>query len=123
MASHIDLGITGETIAKQYLESKGYEILFSNWRHQHKEVDIICKTKNTLIFIEVKTRTDDYFQQPFEAVENQKMNHLIEAAEAFIENYTDFEEMRFDILSIIIRNESDPEIVHIIDAFIPGIDN
>lgn len=123
MASHLDFGKSGEKIARQYLENKGYRILKTNWRFSHKEVDIICKTGTTLVIAEVKTRSDDYFQQPFEAVQNQKQKHLIEAAEAFIEEYSDFKEIRYDIISIVKRNNSTPEIEHIKDAFIPGIDN
>ena len=123
MASHIDFGKSGEKIARQFLESKGYHILKLNWRYSHKEVDIICKTGKTLVIAEVKTRSDDYFQQPFEAVENQKQNHLVEAAEAFIEEYTDYEEIRYDIISIVKRKDSDPIIEHIEEAFIPGVDN
>ncbi len=122
MASHIDLGKSGEKIARQFLESKGYCILKVNWRHSHKEVDIICKKEKILVIAEVKTRSDDYFQQPFEAVETKKQNLLVEAAEAFIETYTDFEEVRYDIISIVKRKDSEPEIEHIKEAFIPGVD-
>jgi len=122
MASHIDFGKFGEKIARQFLENKGYCILKINWRHRHKEVDIICKKENILVIAEVKTRSDDYFQQPFEAVERKKQNLLVEAAEAFIEDYTDFEEVRYDIISIVKRKDSEPEIEHIEEAFIPGVD-
>jgi putative endonuclease len=123
MASHIDLGKKGEGIARQHLENKGYLILKENWRFRHKEVDIICKDGTTLVFVEVKTRSDDYFQKPFEAVENRKQNFLIEAAESFIEDYDDFTEVRFDIISIVQHPNAKPLIEHIIDAFLPGINH
>lgn len=122
MASHIDFGKSGEKIARQYLENKGYCILKTNWRYSHKELDIICKEGTTLVIAEVKTRADNYFQQPFEAVQDQKQRHLVEAAEAFIEDYTDFKEIRYDIISIVKRENTEPEIEHIKDAYIPGID-
>ena len=123
IASHIVLGKSGEEFARQYLEDKGYEVLEINWRNHHKEVDIICQKERILVFVEVKTRTDNYFQQPFEAVETEKQHHLCEAAEAYMEDYHDFDEIRFDIISVIKRKDSEAEIEHIEEAFIPGIDN
>jgi putative endonuclease len=122
MASHNEFGKKGEELARLYLIKKGYQILKSNWRFSYKEVDIICKKNQFLIIVEVKTRSDNYFQEPWESVEHSKRKHLIEAAEAFIEGYNDFEEIRYDILSIVMRKNAEPEIEHIEDAFIPGID-
>ncbi len=121
MTAHIELGIEGEKIAAQYLENKGYVILFKNWRFKHKEVDIICKDKSALVFVEVKTRTTDYFQKPYEAVENKKQKLLADAAEAFVSEYTNFEELRFDVVSIIIDKGEIKDIEHIKEAFIPGL--
>jgi putative endonuclease len=123
MATHIEFGKKGEDLAKQYLDNKGYSILKENWRFHHKEVDIICKEGTTLVFIEVKTRSDDFFQKPYEAVEIRKQQFLIEAAEAFIEEYTDFTELRFDIISIVQKPNTEPEIEHITDAFLPDINH
>lgn len=122
MASHLDFGKTGEQISRQYLENKGYAILKENWRFEHKEVDLICKDGNILVFVEVKTRSGDYFQQPYEAVEKKKQKLLIDAAEAFIQEFTDFDEIRFDIISIVQKPNSDAEIEHIINAFTPDLE-
>lgn len=122
MASHIDFGKNGEQISRQFLESKGYAILKENWRFEHKEVDLICKDGNTLVFVEVKTRSGNYFQQPYEAVEIRKQKLLIEAAEAFILEFSDFDEIRFDIISILQKPNSSAKIEHIINAFTPGLD-
>lgn len=121
MKAHIELGYEGEKIAAQYLENKGYIILNKNWRNKHKEVDLIFKDKTTLVFVEVKTRTGDYFQKPYEAVEHKKQILLAEAAEAFINGYSDFEELRFDVLSIVFDNNILKKIEHIKEAFIPGL--
>lgn len=123
MASHIDFGKNGEQMSRQFLENKGYAILEINWRFQHKEIDLICKDGNTLVFVEVKTRSGDYFQKPYEAVETKKQKLLIEAAEAFIVEFTDFIEIRFDIISIVQKPHSSAIIEHIINAFSPGLDN
>ena len=121
MALHIELGKNGENIAKQFLENVGYLILEENWRHLHKEIDIICKDESTLVFVEVKTRSGDFFQKPHEAVDLKKQLLLIDAAEAFIENYTDFNEIRFDIISILYNTNKMPIVEHIKEAFSPEL--
>ena len=123
MKSKIEIGFEGEKIAGQYLENKGYIVLYKNWRFKHKEVDIICKDKSTLVFVEVKTRTSDYFQKPYQAVQINKQNLLADAAEAFICDYTDFDDLRFDIVSIIFEKNIVKEVEHIKEAFIPGLNS
>lgn len=120
MSSHNELGKKGEKIAREYLEKNRYIILEVNWRYHHKEIDIIACNRNTLVIVEVKTRSGDYFQQPEEAVSLQKQKFLIEAAEAYIlENDIDLE-ARLDILSIVIKN-NEVKIRHIENAYYPSI--
>jgi putative endonuclease len=118
---HIELGKEGEKIARQYIENMGYIVLETNWRYRHKEIDIICKNENYLVFVEVKTRTTDFFQKPYEAVEIKKQKLLIDAAEAFIIDYIDFSEIRFDIISIVYKNFEIQLIEHIKEAFLPQL--
>jgi len=118
MADHNDIGAKGEKLATAYLIKKGYQILACNWRHRHKEVDIIARDGNELVFIEVKLRSTDYFGDPSEAVTLKKQRFLIEAAEAYLENTTDDPEVRFDIISII-ANSNGYKFDHITDAFCP----
>ncbi len=85
MSKHNETGIKGEQIAGIFLLNKGYSILFTNWRHGKKEVDIIAQKDEFLIFIEVKTRTNFNFGFPEESVNTKKKNFLRAAAEAFLE--------------------------------------
>jgi putative endonuclease len=66
------LGSKGEDLAVRFLEKKGYRILSRNFRTPVGEIDVIAEDRNTLVFIEVKTRTDDSFGHPFEAVTFRK---------------------------------------------------
>ena len=68
MANHHVLGQQGEALAVTYLAEKGYQILETNWRFKRAEVDIIAKLGQVLVFIEVKTRTTDYFGSPEEFI-------------------------------------------------------
>jgi putative endonuclease len=101
MASHNELGVKGETLAVNFLRSKNYNILATNWRWQKAEVDIIAQIENTLVFAEVKTRSSDTFIKPEEAVNEKKQQLLIDAAEAYCEaNMIDLE-LRFDVIAIV----------------------
>ena len=114
-------GAVGEQIAKEYLIKKGYIILATNWRAQHKEIDIIAKYKDVLVFVEVKTRRSTKFGFPEEAVTTKKWQLLFLAAQAFIEQYTNYERIQFDIISVALKNkqmkDSETEIVHYEDAY------
>lgn len=121
MADHNELGKKGETLAKEYLAEKGYEILEQNWRSGHVEIDIIAKEANgPVIFIEVKTRKTDFFGYPEAAVNKDKQKHLLNAANAYIESQAMDDEIRFDILSIIYSGQECKEIYHIQDAITPS---
>jgi putative endonuclease len=120
MSEHIKLGKKGELIAIEYLKSRGYKILEMNWRTRHKEIDIIALDKNEIVFIEVKTRKNNYFGDPEEAVNLKKQKFLINAAENYIiSNKIDLD-ARFDIISVIGEG-SKYNINHIKEAFCPDI--
>ena len=56
MAKHNEFGKWGEDMAVKYLLEHGFEVLARNWRHEHKEIDIIAQKDEQLYFVEVKTR-------------------------------------------------------------------
>lgn len=118
MARHNETGIRGEQIARDFLRKKGFRILETNWRHEKEEVDIIAMDGVELVIVEVKTRSTDYFGEPEEAVDTAKENRLIDAAEAYLEQNDLDAEVRYDIISIILR-DNHPEIRHIREAFFP----
>lgn len=117
MAEHIYLGKRGEDIAVEYLKRKGYTILWRNWRNCHKEIDIIAQDHDFLVIVEVKTRRNDVYGSPIEAVSEQKQELLVAAANAYVEQYDVDNEIRFDIISIILPKNGEPTIEHIEDAF------
>ena len=101
MATHNQLGAKGELMAANYLRSKNYRILESNWRWQKAEVDLIAQSNNILVFIEVKTRSSATFIKPEEAVHEKKQQLLIAAAEAYCEAKQLDLEIRFDVIAIV----------------------
>lgn len=120
MSEHIKFGASGETAAVKYLSDKRYVIKEKNWQFGHLEIDIIAEYNDMIIFIEVKSRSGTYFEQPFQAVTKKKQKFIIKAANAYIEKYEIDLEARFDIISIVRKNGRF-EIDHIEDAFYPTL--
>lgn len=111
-------GQKGEDIAVRYLQQKGYRILHRNWHFGHKELDIVAELDQLLVVVEVKTRTDDYWQLPYEAVSLKKQRAIIEAADAYVSRFNIDREVRFDIVAVVLKG-SDATVEHIEDAFYP----
>lgn len=120
MAEHTDLGKKGEEIAAIYLSGKGYKIIERNWRTGKDEIDIIASKDNFLIIVEVKTRSSNLFGEPEESVDDKKQRFLIRAADEYVNQKEVDNEIRFDIISVIIEDNKHT-IRHIEDAFYPTI--
>ncbi|MGY5352205.1 YraN family protein [Wenyingzhuangia sp. IMCC45533] len=116
MAIHNDLGNKGEHLAAKFLISNKYQILETNWRYLKAEVDIIALINNTLIIVEVKTRSNNYFSNPEEAINSKKIKLLTNAAQAYLIKKDLDIEVRFDVISII-KNNHKTELKHILNAF------
>lgn len=121
MALHNDIGTQGEKEARDYLLDKGYEILERNWRSGKAEIDIIARQNDVLIFIEVKTRTNTSFGQPEDFVDSKKVKFLTSAAGDYMREINYDWEVRFDIISIVIKSRKTTIIRHIEDAFFIGL--
>jgi putative endonuclease len=118
MASHNELGKKGEQIVLKYLVRNGYHILEQNYRFGRDEVDIIARDEVTIVFIEVKTRTNNEIEEPERAVNYNKQKRIIRVANHYlIENDLD-NESRFDIFGVTF-NQLEENINHIEDAFTP----
>ncbi len=116
MALHNILGKQGENLAVNFLKGIGYEIVACNWRNGRLEVDIIAKDKDFLVFIEVKTRTNEMWGNPEESVTEAKIKRMVAAADSYISQYETDSDIRFDVISILGKGK-DIEIEHFIDAF------
>lgn len=119
--THLFTGLRGESLALAYLEEKGYEILEMNWRYSRAEVDLIARLGEQLIFVEVKTRESYRHGYPEDDVQVKKQQLLSDAAAAYMEDCDHDGEIRFDIISIILPPQGEPDIRHIEDAFFPGL--
>lgn len=112
------LGNNGELLAMQFLENKGYTKIIQNYRYGKGEIDIICKYKDDLIVVEVKSVRIDGFGSGEERITSKKQKMIIETTYGFLaenEKYEDFG-VRFDV--VVVNFKKYPaEIVHYESAF------
>ena len=101
MAKHNELGKAGEEAAVKYLESRGYVIRHRNWRYLHFELDIVAYMDGAIRVVEVKTRSNDDFKEPIEAVNHQKRMRIMKATNAYIKYFNLNEPVFFDIVSLV----------------------
>ncbi len=122
MAAHNELGKEGEAEAAAYLEDRGYTILHRNWRSRRFELDIVAKNEKELIVIEVKTRRNNQYGLPEEAVTPRKIRHIVSSTDAYLKKYAIDLPVRFDIITVV-GTQPPFRIEHIEEAFFPPIWN
>ena len=120
MSESQSLGQKGETFAIEYLQKAGYKIRHRNWRSGKKELDIVAENKDYIVFVEVKTRNDGYFEHPVNAITKEKQRSMVLAADGYIQRYNLNKESRFDVITIIAKGEI-LDIDHIENAFYPTL--
>ena len=104
--SNILIGKKGEEIACKYLVNKGFKILETNKRFsKFCEIDIIALDKNTLVFVEVKTRKSDICGSPAEAITKTKLRHIQTGLLTFIQEHPGYKKYRIDAVAIILTPE------------------
>jgi putative endonuclease len=113
-----DLGRSGENRAAEHLIERGHVIISRNFKWNRGELDIVSLKDGLLIITEVKTRSYNGVVEPYKSVNNKKQKQIIRVSNAFIEKYRREEEVRFDVISIII-SEKGLKLNHIESAFYP----
>jgi putative endonuclease len=78
--SRLELGKAGEKAAADLLRKRGYEVVGAGFLARRGELDLVCRRGNDLVVVEVKTRFDDSFGTPLEAVDARKRRSLMAAA-------------------------------------------
>lgn len=110
-----EFGRCGENLAEKFLRETGHRIIEKNFKTKFGEIDIISKDKNTIVFVEVKTRRDSSFGAPQLSVNTRKQKHLALAALTFIKKNSLNSDYRFDIVAIC-----GDKVEHIKNAFTPS---
>ena len=113
-----DLGISGESIAEQYLRRKGYSILEKGFRYLKGEIDIIARDGSCLVFVEVKTRSEEDYGSAEEAVTFSKQRQIKKTARGYLfQNQGSAPECRFDVVAVIASGEGGFLVRHFPQAF------
>lgn len=113
------LGNRGEELAARLLMRKGYTLLARNWTFGHLEIDIVADWFGEIVFVEVKTRTAETVTTALEAVDAEKQDRLLRAAQAYLRYHRLDAPFRFDVITVV-GTESQYELRHYERAFSGG---
>ena len=117
---NIEIGQRGESAAARYLELCDIEVLERNWKCPMGEADIVAwdDDENTLVFVEVKTRTSINRGFPAEAVDERKRARYEKIAAWYLLDH-DFLDVRirFDVVDLLVIGRDRAMIKHYVNAF------
>ncbi len=120
------LGPRGEALARRSLRRAGLKVLARNYRCPAGEIDLIALDRSTraatgaetIVFIEVKTRSGSGLAEPEAAVDARKRRQVRRVADYYLAHHPAASyAVRFDIVSVVCREGAKPRIRHIPDAF------
>jgi putative endonuclease len=117
--NHRKRGSCAEERAARYLvEDLGYDIIARNFRHGRKEIDIIAKDDDRIVFVEVKMRNSNEFGYPEESVDRKKRVNIASVARYFITTRYrgSIPESRFDVITFF-RTGGGTKMTHLKNAF------
>lgn len=96
-------------MAADFLARRGYTVLAHNLRTPHGEIDLLARQGETLVFVEVKTRSTLTFGYPEEAITAAKRAHLLAAAEAWLAEHPEWQgNWRIDVIAIYRPDPTQP---------------
>ena len=119
MAAKDDFGRAGEERAARHLTANGFRLLDRNWRCPQGEIDIVAEITDTLVVIEVKSRSSEAFGHPFEAIDRRKAARLWRLAMAWIAAHPDEargRRLRIDAIALVGPDPRTARIEHLEDA-------
>ena len=100
--THHSKGLQAEKNALKILRADGLKLITRNFHSRYGEIDIIMRSAQHIIFVEVKMRTNITFGEPIEFVTYQKQQKIIQTAHIFLQQHTNYQALqpRFDIIGI-----------------------
>jgi putative endonuclease len=116
---HLQRGARGERLACRHLRRNGYKVLYRNFRGRTGgEIDIVCRDRDTLVFVEVKTRAREDFGRPIAAVDRRKQKRIARGGLAWLRMLDNPDILfRFDIVEVLLLENKRPRIEIIRNAF------
>ena len=111
-----DVGILGENLAKNFLKKRGYRILESNYRCREGEIDIIARHRDSLVFVEVRTKRSLEFGSPEESITSTKMERLRAVAAHYQQTHNNLPaSWRIDVVAVEIDQKDKPLRIELIE--------
>ncbi len=105
-----EIGNKGEGLARHFLKKQGMKYITCNYSKPCGEIDLIMQDKQTLVFVEVKTRSNESFATGEQAIHTGKQRKLKETAKAFIrENRLSNTPYRFDAVIVTNHESTHPD--------------
>ena len=106
-------GNLGEELALSYITNLDYQIIERNFNSNFGEIDIIALDKNEIVFIEVKTRCQNIFGNPAEAIDYKKKKHIYKTATYYLFLHNSLNKnIRFDSIEIQYQTQNHYKIKH-----------
>lgn len=116
------IGKQGENTAVKFLKKNKYKILDINFVAKTGEIDIICKNKDFIVFVEVKTRDKEHLVDGVYAVNKTKQLHIIKTANLYLNKNKTKLQPRFDIIEVEYNGDDYAVVNHYVNAFSQGGD-
>ena len=111
-----DTGILGEKLAKDFLKKRGYRILETNYRCPEGEIDIVAKHKDSLVFVEVRTKTSLGFGSPEESITPAKQEKMRAAAFHYRQTHNNLPPLwRIDVVAVELNQKGEPSRIELIE--------
>jgi len=115
---HLRHGELGERAAKRHLKRNGLKFLVANFRSQRGEIDLVCRDKDCLVFVEVKTRSSEEWLRPAAAVNAERRRRLSRAALDYLRLLKNPPvKIRFDIVEVLLLDGAVREVRHLPNTF------
>jgi putative endonuclease len=116
---HLRRGARGENLACRFLRRHGYKILYRNFRGRRGgEIDIVCRDRDTLVFVEVKTRTSEEFGRPIETLRSAQRERISRGGLAWLRLLDNPDILfRFDVVEVVLAENIPPRLELIHNAF------
>lgn len=115
---HLQRGQRGERIARAHLAAAGIQCLTMNFRCRYGEIDLVCRDRDCLVFVEVKTRSQQNWGRPSDAVHRKRQQRLSRAALDYLRRIDQPDvKARFDVVEVLLLNDQVQEVRHLPNAF------
>lgn len=115
---HLRLGRLGEMAARQYLQQAGLAFLTANYRSDRGEIDLVFRESDCIAFVEVKTRSQETWNRPAAAVDQERRRRMSRAALDYLRRAGHPKvRIRFDIVEVLVQGDQVIEIRHLPNTF------